>query len=155
MTTALYWLVQCLWGLPQTLLGLALLAVHRKDEHFFFHCALVTRWQGRSSLSVGPFVFITGDPYFYPKVADRMDMEEAKSRLLVHEYGHTIQSLVLGPLYLVLIGVPSTLWGFLPWCAKRRQQGPVSYFAFFTERWANAWGEKVTGKTSMEQLLID
>lgn len=45
-------------------------------------------------------------------------------------YGHTIQSLILGPLYL-------------------------SYFSFFTEKWANYLGEQVTGEKSMESFVID
>lgn len=155
MRTALYWLIQCTWGLPQTLLGLVLLLLHRHDEHFPYHGALVTRWQGRSSMSVGPFVFLTADPFFADKFAGQYTREELSDRLLVHEYGHTIQSLVLGPLYLVIIGVGSTVWGWLPSLNRLRHEKQVSYFAFFTERWANRWGEAVTGRKSMEQLVID
>lgn len=114
MRIALYWLIQCTWGLPQTLLGLVLLLLHRRDEHFLHHGAVITRWQGRASMSVGPFVFITSDPFFCEKLSDRFSREELADRLLVHEYGHTIQSLLLGPAYLIVIGIPSTLWGWLP-----------------------------------------
>lgn len=155
MKTALYWLIQCTWGLPQTLLGLVLCLLHRRDERFLHHGALVTRWQGKSSMSVGPFVFLTADPYFADKLADRFAREELIDRLLVHEYGHTIQSLILGPLYLVVIGVGSTIWGWLPSLAKKRHEQQISYFRFFTERWANRCGEWVTGRKSMEQLVID
>ena len=82
-------------------------------------------------------------------------MEELAQRLLVHEYGHTIQSLLLGPLYFIIIGIPSTLWGFLPLLAKKRKEEGLSYFSFFTEKWANGLGEKVTGQKSMENLVID
>lgn len=75
-------------------------------------------------------------------------MEELAGRLLVHEYGHTIQSLILGPLYLIVMGIPSTLWGFLPCYVNKRQNEEVSYFDFFTEKWANLLGEKVTGEKS-------
>ena len=74
---------------------------------------------------------------------------------MVHEYGHTIQSLILGPLYLLVMGIPSTLWGFLPNPAKKRKEEKISYFSFFTEKWANNLGEKVTGKESMGNLIID
>ena len=153
--TALYWLAQCSWGLPQTVLGFLLLLGHRKDRHFFYHGALVTQWQGKASVSVGPFVFLTADPYFADKFAGQYTREELSARLLVHEYGHTIQSLALGPLYLVIIGVGSTLWGWLPSLNRMRREKQISYFAFFTERWANSWGEAVTGQKSMEQLVID
>ena len=92
---------------------------------------------------------------FYDKLKNEYTMEELSQRLLVHEYGHTIQSLVLGPLYLIIIGIPSTLWGFLPhYHTKRRTKG-ISYFSFFTEAWANSLGERVTGQKSMENLMID
>ena len=57
--------------------------------------------------------------------------------------------------YLILIGIPSTLWGFLPSLNKKRKTERLSYFSFFTEKWANNLGEKVTGQKSMENLVID
>ena len=68
-------------------------------------------------------------------------------RLVVHEYGHTIQSLILGPLYFLIVGLPSVIWGMV----KKPEQ---SYFSFYTEKWANHLGEKFTGKKSMEMLDI-
>lgn len=155
MRTLLYRILQCTWGLPQALLGFLVFLLHRKEPHFSYHGAIVTTWKAKSSVSLGLFVFVTAEPYFYEKLKDRFSMEELSAKLLVHEYGHTIQSLILGPLYLILMGIPSTLWGFLPGCARKRQTEQLSYFSFFTERWANSLGERVTGKKSMEQLCID
>lgn len=31
-------------------------------------------------------------------------------KLRKHEYGHTIQSLILGPLWIFVIGLPSLIW---------------------------------------------
>ena len=155
MKTILYILLQCTWGFLQTLLGFLHFLLFIREKHYFFHGAVVTEWKLKSSVSLGLFVFVTKEPYFYEKLKHRFTLQEAFSRLLVHEYGHTIQSLLLGPLYLIVIGIPSTLWGFLPACAKKRKEHRLSYFSFFTERWANAWGEKVTGCPSMEQLVID
>lgn len=69
--------------------------------------------------------------------------------LLVHEYGHTIQSLIFGPLYLFAVGIPSIVWSFLPVFAKRREDAGISYFSVYPERWANKLGEKITGDTSI------
>lgn len=101
------------------------------------------------------FVFITKEPFFYDKLKNEYTMEELSQRLLVHEYGHTIQSLILGPLYLIVMGIPSTLWGFLPSLNNKRKNQGISYFSFFTEKWANYLGEKVTNQKSMENLVID
>ncbi|MBQ9742119.1 MAG: hypothetical protein IJV88_00390 [Ruminococcus sp.] len=155
LKSALYIICQCSWGVLQTLLGAVVFLIHIRDRHFVFHSAVVTCWKSRSSVSLGMFVFVTDKPYFAPKLAPEYTEKELSHRLLVHEYGHTIQSLILGPLYLLVMGIPSTLWGFLPSAQKKRREEGVSYFSFFTERWANLLGEKVTKSKSMENLLID
>ena len=104
---------------------------------------------------MGAFIFITDEPYFYEKLKDEFSAEELAQRLLVHEYGHTIQSLIFGPLYLIVMGIPSTLWGFLPFCSNKRKEKRISYFSFFTEKWANHLGERTVKEKSMERLLID
>ena len=150
-----YILIQCTWGVLQTMLGLIVFLAHRKDKHYFYHGAIVTEWEAPSSVSLGMFVFVTKKPYFYEKLKGDYTMEELSRRLLVHEYGHTVQSLILGPLYLIVMGIPSTLWGFLPCCANRRKNENVSYFSFFTESWANSLGERWLKEKSMEKLVID
>lgn len=154
MKSFLYVLIQSTWGILQTLLGGVLFLLHLSSPHRFYHGAVVTRWQAKSSISLGLFVFITDEPYFYKKLKHNYTKQDLFDRLLVHEYGHTVQSLILGPLYLIIMGIPSTLWGFLPHFANQRKQGR-SYFSFFTESWANRLGERVTGQCSMEQLQID
>ena len=146
MKKILYIFIQCTWGILQSVLGALVFLAHGKCEHFWYHGALVTRWADKSSVSLGMFVFVTDEPYFYEKSQDNYSMEELSGRLLVHEYGHTIQSLILGPAYLIVMGIPSTLWGFLPACAAKRKNEQLSYFSFLTERWVNDVGEKVTGK---------
>ncbi|MBQ7776442.1 MAG: hypothetical protein IJ379_11045 [Lachnospiraceae bacterium] len=151
----LYCIWQCTWGCLQSMLGLINFLLHIKERHYFYHGAVITEWKDKSSVSLGMFVFVTAEPYFYEKLKAEYSKEELSSRLLVHEYGHTIQSLILGPVYLLVIGIPSTLWGFLPYFNKKRIQEGLSYFSFFTEKWANQLGEKVTGEKSMENLVID
>ena len=149
----LYILIQCTWGIIQTLLGFVVFVVNIKQKHYFYKGAIVTENNSPSSVSLGMFVFTTKTPMPDKRVENRIPDEELAGRLLVHEYGHTIQSLIFGPLYLVVMGIPSTLWGFLPAYQKKRDCG-VSYFSFFTERFANYLGEKVTKEKSMEDALI-
>lgn len=155
MKVVLFCVWQCTWGVLQSTLGLLVFLFHVRDKHYLYHGAVITEWEGKSSVSLGVFVFVTKEPYFYQKLKDDYTMEELAQRLLVHEYGHTIQSLLLGPLYLFVMGIPSTLWGFLPSLSKKRKKENLSYFSFFTEKWANYLGEKVTGQKSMEFLVID
>lgn len=60
----------------------------------------------------------------------------ASDKTLQHEYGHTRQSLMLGPLYLIIIGIPSILWA-----ATHNVLAPnTSYYKFFSEMWADKLG---------------
>ena len=137
LTTIIYIIAQCTWGLPQTLLGFIIFMSKIKNKHYFYHGAVITEHSSPSSISLGLFVFVSSDTA--TKIADR--------GLLVHEYGHTIQSLIFGPLYLIVMGIPSFLWAWLPYYQKKRAKG-APYAHFFTERFANYLGEKVTGEKS-------
>ncbi len=121
----LYVLIQCLWGAPQTLLGLLVFLSCRSCPHGRYRGAVTTRWRRRTGLSLGLFVFLP---------------QEAGRRVLEHEYGHTLQSLALGPFYLAVVGLPSLIWAGLPALGRRRARRSISYYAFYTERWADAWG---------------
>lgn len=101
----------------QSALGLLNFILHIHDRHYFYHGAIITEWKDRSSVSLGTFVFVTIEPYFYSKLKNEYTMEELSQRLLVRE--------------------------------------GVSYFSFYTEKWANHLGEKMTGQKSMENLVID
>ncbi len=153
MKIFLYRMWQCTWGILQTLLGAIVFFMHHRDKHFHYHGAIITVWEAGSSVSLGMFVFVTSGPYFAKKFEGQIGVEELSNRLLVHEYGHTIQSLILGPLYLVLIGIPSALWAAFG--GKRRKEEQIPYGAFFTEKWANRLGERVTGEKSIDKLVLD
>ncbi|MBQ8515658.1 MAG: hypothetical protein IJ496_09705 [Ruminococcus sp.] len=142
MSRILYILVQCTWGFPQTLLGGIIFLLNRHSRPYLYHGAVVSHWRSHLSASIGPFVFISRQ-----HVSSR--------RLLVHEYGHTLQSLLLGPLYLPLIGLPSMLWMLLPCFRKMRRKRHISYYSFYTESWANRWGEKICGEAAMGLAHID
>ncbi|MBE6753975.1 MAG: hypothetical protein E7559_06475 [Ruminococcaceae bacterium] len=153
MKTLLYRVWQCTWGILQTLLGFVMFILHFRCRHYTYHGAVITEWNVKSSMSLGLFVFVTSEPFFAEKFEGQIEKAELSRRLLVHEYGHTIQSLILGPLYLIVIGIPSTLWGFL--FGKKRKDEQIPYGAFFTEKWANRLGERVTGEKSIDMLVID
>lgn len=154
MRYALYRAVQVVWGLPQTLAGLFVLLAHARQPHFLYHGAIVTLW-GRpfKSMSLGMFLFLEGAPNNYadPEVPE----PEQFGRILVHEYGHSVQSLALGPLYLAVVGLPSVIWANMPALKKRRHSKGTSYYAFLPERNANWLGERVLKRPSMGRAIID
>ncbi|MBR3082908.1 MAG: hypothetical protein IKH06_08675 [Clostridiales bacterium] len=146
--TALFMLAQCTWGIIQTLVGLIVFLINVNKKHYLYHGAVVTEWNLRSSLSMGLFLFVTK----YPCALRHCSKEEVGSRLVVHEYGHAIQSLILGPFYMFAMAIPSLLWAGLPAFEKLRFRKNINYHWLYTERWANHLGEKVTKENSMRDL---
>lgn len=140
MRKCLFTLWQILWGLPQSILGLVLYLHYRRrsGQHEAFHGALVTRWPMRGSMSVGLFIFLSA---------------QAGRDVLVHEYGHSVQSLILGPLFLPLVGLPSFIWANTPRLRKLRKERRISYYSIYPENWANVLGEWVTGERSPGKSL--
>lgn len=149
-----YKLLQCTWGLPQTLVGAIYFLINRKQPHFDYNGAVATIWKSKSSLSLGLFVFVSDDPfYYYPDYRDKFDENTYSKMLLVHEYGHTIQSLIFGPVYLIAVGIPSVLWSFFPLFVRKRERQKISYFSAYPERWANHLGELITKENSIGEPL--
>lgn len=117
-------LILILWQLPQNIIGLMMAA-----SIGFENCSKLTnkygmpvieaRKKSQGSVSLGNFVFLS---------------KTATANTLNHELGHTVQSMILGPLYLLVIGIPSFMWAFL------RRGGMFlkhSYYDFYTEKWAD------------------
>ena len=143
-----YTIVQATWGFPQTFAGACTFLAFRRCPHFRYRGAVVTVWdRWYKGLSLGPFVFVSP--------ADSSNPEQADARLLVHEYGHTVQSLILGPLYLPIIGLPSVVWANVPALKRQRHDRGASYYAFYPERFANWLGERILKKPSPGQAVID
>lgn len=111
---------------------------NRDCAHQIYRCCIDTRWNARGGLSLGLFIFT-------PK-----DGVENAQPIRVHEYGHTIQSLVLGPLML-FVGIVSVAWGSLPCFVRLRREKGVPYTACFVEYWVSKWGELVTKEPAVWQ----
>lgn len=124
-------IVHVAWGLPQSLVGACIAGALHGRNRYAYRSALVTEWRLSAGLSLGLFVFV---PHAAP------------AALVVHEYGHSVQSLILGPLYLPVVVVPSLVWAGLPACERYRVRHHMSYYAHPLEHWANVLGERVTGQ---------
>ncbi len=133
MKTFLFRLWQWTWGFPQTLLGAIIWIFCRKCPRDTYRGTIVTHWNMGGSLGVGMFLFI-----------GKCRSENIRKQVIVHEFGHSVQSLILGPLFLPIMGFPSFLWCNLPWCEKLRKEKGVSYYSFYPESTANTLGKLVT-----------
>lgn len=140
MKNKLYIFIQCSWGFLQTLLGACVwLLFCPGNRPEMFHGTLVLRWKKSTSASLGLFLFLS----------DTIKEPALFSAMRVHEYGHFIQSLILGPLYLPLVALPSMLWCCVPVFRSWRNSREYSYYSFYTERWADHLGEKALGEPAM------
>lgn len=134
---ALYRIILWTWCLPQTLLGLLVyifvkLADKSIEELDYKTGTRLIRTEKLSGgVSLGFFVF----SFHYADVGK--NWPAAQDRMDRHEWGHTLQGFLLGPLYLLIIGLPSITWAMF---GKYRRDMSVSYYSFYTERWADKWG---------------
>lgn len=137
----LFW--QFTWGFLQSIVGAVLFVIFSKNRHRLFHGAIMTEWDFDSSVSLGAFIFVS-DKFSY--IRQGLMLQDEIDRLAVHEYGHTIQSAFLGPIYLLVIGIPSAIWANLPYFEKKRRRTGQSYYDFIVENNANKLGSKFTGR---------
>lgn len=110
-----------LWQLPQNLLGLAIIFFNRKNVKYEFDHVCV-KYLNNCGISLGKRIILDQD----------MNHDE---KVIKHEQGHQKQSLYLGPLYLVLIGIPSGVGNLLH---------RVFRFNYYKQPW-EAWADKLGG----------
>lgn len=124
-----------IWQLPQNLVGLFVRLIfvgevkHTVAGIDFWYCKSFP-----GGISLGNMVMIGSD--YIPVVK--------------HEYGHQIQSKVLGPLYLFIIGIPSLVHAWLHDCEK----GGKHYYHFYTESWADKWAGIVRDKNGIVIKIV-
>ena len=114
-----------LWQLPQNLLGLLLVRILQPEDVYDIdgvRLCYASRMKG--GISLGRYIII------------RDVMKDYTGNTERHEMGHARQSRLLGPLYLLVIGLPSFLWA----AYYRRGRSRSSYYDFYTERWADRLG---------------
>lgn len=115
------------WQLPQLIAAFIYYWYLKRKDEILDTCTcqgtiVFIKRKSCGSVTLGPYIFL------FPKATDTT---------VRHEWGHTRQSLILGPLYLIVIGIPSIIWA-----ATHRTIAPnTDYFDFFTEKWANKLGD--------------
>lgn len=136
----LFYLIEWTWALPINLIGLVgfgIFAGYRNCKHERFCNAVITYVPGRpdwGGISFGTFIFMNPDRD-----------EEFKFNARIHEYGHTFQALLLGPLWFLVVAIPSFIWCNFKPCKEYREKNNVSYYWLYCEGWANSWGQKGSG----------
>lgn len=124
-------LILFIWQLPQHIVALiyfGYLVIMCKDlgVDSRYKQAIVIPCVMRGAVTLGCYVFV--------------GLNSEYRKTVKHELGHTIQSKILGPLYLIVIGIPS-----ITYCGLRRifpSLRKKNYYDFYTEKWANNLSEK-------------
>lgn len=115
-----------IWQFPQHIVGLLiLLFIKGESKHRFDGITYYYYDPFPGGISLGNYM-ILGDKW---------------SQSIKHEYGHTLQSRILGPLYLPTVGLCSITWaGLYGSVIKETHNG---YYKFWTEKWADKLGKVI------------
>lgn len=150
----IYIILQCTWGILQTVIGFIIFLLNIKNPHSFYRGCINTKWNSFSGLSMGMFIFTPNEECKeLEKYAGgtKEGLIERASMITVHEYGHTYQSIILGP-FMIIPGTVSLLWGRMKKYERLRREYGVPYSFCWAESWANRLGEKVTGLPSIGRV---
>lgn len=116
--------IKWLWQFPQNMLALCI-------EGILCQAAYREGKAGNNIIivnSVLPSAMSLGDCLFVNPMSSQ--------RTIQHECGHSKQSDILGPLYLIVIGIPSLLHNIVHYlCSKIGIKW--NYYHFYTEYWAD------------------
>ncbi len=133
----LFYLIQWTWALPVNIVGgvayfICTKILKYRHQKFGYANIVYMPWNA-GGLSMGLFIFMK----------DRGEEPNPWSyNTRIHEYGHTWQCLLLGPLYYIIIALPSVIWCNL--FDGYRKKNNISYYKLYCESWANCWGQKAT-----------
>ena len=118
--------INYIWQLPQNLLGMLYKDCISDDiitrvncDATDYECYLTRNGGG---VTLGRYIFVN---------QNYTDL----SNVILHEIGHTKQSRILGPLYLIIIGIPSISWAGLRRLIPALKK--INYYSLYTENWAN------------------
>ena len=120
-------IIKYVWQFPQMLAAWIWYLIRKKSILYNSIGNFYTVYVGanRGGVTLGDRIFIS-----------RCYHGEYLNMVIAHESGHVKQSLYLGPLYLIVIEIPSILWAWSHrWIAPKK-----SYYWFYTEAWANKLG---------------
>ena len=111
-----------IWQLPQNLLGLVIIIFFAEFD-FTYKQIYIYRTTKFAGGSLGSYIIIgtTEGPV-----------------TISHEYGHCRQSMILGPAYLLAVGLPSFIMAMI---SRKNPRFRANYF----NRWPETWADKLGG----------
>lgn len=131
-------LILFIWQLPQNILGLIVILITKakKIESYYF-----TNKVCEFGVSLGNFIIFGG--YYLPSSIGE----------LRHEQGHQKQSLYLGWLYLIIIGLPSIIGNIYDRLFHKEWNNVTRVRWYYNQPWEK-WADKL-GKVDRNKYLGD
>ena len=90
-----------IWQIPQIIIGLIMLLIFRNKTTYTNPYNHITVWNINSGRTFGSACFSTG-----PII---ITCDGASENTLKHETGHSMQSIYLGPLFHIIVSIPSVI----------------------------------------------
>lgn len=120
-----------IWQLPQNLIGLLLVLWYKHEKEFrrIGTAHIYYTDEMPSGISLGDYIIL-----------NRCDMEDG----IKHEYGHHRQSMMLGWLYLIIIGIPSLFGNIYDRVAHKDWPYVVSCRWYYSQPWEK-WADELGG----------
>lgn len=120
-------IIKYLWQLPQNILGLIVISILKAEKRSYkvrdiTYTIYTANWRG--GVSLGNYMIV--------------DLSIHGDKTILHERGHQIQSLILGPLYLILVGIPSITFNILTMLT-------ILDINKYYKRYPEFWADKIMG----------
>ena len=112
-------MLKILWQLPQILLGYILVFISKakREDDYLGMKVYLTKY--RFGISLGNIIIV------------------CRKSSIKHEYGHCKQSIIFGPFYLLIIGLPSIVMNTLTRVGILKKE---NYYKRWPENWADKLG---------------
>ena len=123
-----------LYQLPQNILGLIGILFFRGKHIETYNDKKVFLVKRDFAVSLGDYILIS--ERWHTRYMN--SCPSCFDRLLAHEYGHCRQSEILGPLYLIIVGVPSFIFNQI---SQRNGKFAINYYNRVPENWADKLGK--------------
>ena len=127
-----------LWQLPQMLVGLLICNLIKDTQSFdatikpgkVYHGKVYFSDWFNSAVCLGKYIIVD----------KKLKGKDQLSETIKHELGHSIQSILLGWFYFIIIGIPSFVLNIISRIYKKNAQW---YYSKFPENWANKIAEGI------------
>lgn len=119
-------IIMFFWQLPQNLLAMFVIGFSGARFNFWQGDAEVYLHYHRFGVALGDHIIVDSN---------------ASDQTLKHEYGHVLQSRMLGPLYLLVVGLPSITMNILSTILYRA--GRPKFLQNYYSRWPESWADRL------------